>query len=395
MIIFEDAEKFCTDDEAFVVVTRVQRKIEDRSGASLSVALLFFLVCAIVGSVLIAAASVSMGRMKGIEQGEQERYAVDSAMELIAEKLGKGEVEFVASTNRKDVKETIKYKKDLEDSKPHKKGEIEERYIDGCLVDFENDWKFKISGYDTSGDDLPQLRKDIAYKIFFHYINPDNSSKSTSEKLLGSFYPSADENKFRNLQAKFNNDEDSEELKNFFLGKPKTTWDSISENDFRYISTGGTDTTLKEDPFIFSFQDSEGTDDVGEKLSVNVLFCIDTQFNITAVIYPYKSGNKTNPDLLKDASIYRIVMIPCTRADIKLNPGIIETTKKDDEEEKVTTTSVQHTVTLTVQWGNPVDGDESANKPLKASVVPPKGAEGEVYYSFFPEEFRKLAQNKE
>ena len=94
-------------------MSRVQRKIEDRSGASLSVALLFFLVCAIVGSILIAAASVSMGRMKDIEKGEQERYAVDSAMELIAEKLGNGEVTFAASTNRNDVKETIKYKKEL------------------------------------------------------------------------------------------------------------------------------------------------------------------------------------------------------------------------------------------------------------------------------------------
>ena len=390
-----------TEDEAFVMVTRVQRKIEDRSGASLSVALLFFLVCAIVGSVLIAAASVSVGRMKGIEQGEQERYAVDSAMNLIAEKLGKGEVEFVAYTNRKNVKETIKYKKELKDSKSHKKGEIEERYIDGCLDDFDNDWKFKISGYDTSGNDLSQFRQDIVYKIFSHYIIPDDASKSSSDgkstrkKLLGNFYPSTDRGEFSGLQDKLNNGEDAEELKNFFFGKPKTTWDCIPENDFRYISTSGMDTTLKEDPFIFSFKDSEGSDDVDKKLSVNVLFCIDTQFNITAVIYPYKSGNKTNPDLLKDASIYRIVMIPCTRADIKFNPGIIETTEKDDEEEKVTTTSVQHTVTLTVQWGNPVDGDESANKPLKASVVPPKGAEGEVYYSFFPEEFRKLAQKKE
>ena len=382
-------------------MSRVQRKIEDRSGASLSVALLFFLVCAIVGSILIAAASVSMGRMKDIEKGEQERYAVDSAMELIAEKLGNGEVTFAASTNRNDVKETIKYKKELKDSKSHKKGEIEESYIDGCLDDFDNDWKFKISGYDTSGNDLSQFRQDIVYKIFSHYIIPDDASKSSSDgkstrkKLLGNFYPSTDRGEFSGLQDKLNNGEDAEELKNFFFGKPKTTWDCIPENDFRYISTSGMDTTLKEDPFIFSFKDSKGSDDVDKKLSVNVLFCIDTQFNITAVIYPYKSGNKTNPDLLKDASIYRIVMIPCTRADIKFNPGIIETTVKDDEEEKVTTTSVQHTVTLTVQWGNPVDGDESANKPLKASVVPPKGAEGEVYYSFFPEEFRKLAQNKE
>ena len=384
-----------------MVMSRVQRKIEDRSGASLSVALLFFLVCAIVGSILIAAASVSMGRMKDIEKGEQERYAVDSAMELIAEKLGNGEVTFAASTNRNDVKETIKYKKELKDSKSHKKGEIEESYIDGCLDDFDNDWKFKISGYDTSGNDLSQFRQDIVYKIFSHYIIPDDASKSSSDgkstrkKLLGNFYPSTDRGEFSGLQDKLNNGEDAEELKNFFFGKPKTTWDCIPENDFRYISTSGMDTTLKEDPFIFSFKDSKGSDDVDKKLSVNVLFRIDTQFNITAVIYPYKSGNKTNPDLLKDASIYRIVMIPCTRADIKFNPGIIETTVKDDEEEKVTTTSVQHTVTLTVQWGNPVDGDESANKPLKASVVPPKGAEGEVYYSFFPEEFRKLAQNKE
>ena len=78
-------------------MSRVQRKIEDRSGASLSVALLSFLVCAIVGSVLIAAASVSMGRMKNIADGEQERYALDSAMEMLAEEMQGGEITLTAS----------------------------------------------------------------------------------------------------------------------------------------------------------------------------------------------------------------------------------------------------------------------------------------------------------
>lgn len=65
----------------------VRRKLHSNSGASLMVALLYFIVCAVVGSVIIAAASTSMGRMKNLRQSDKEREMLESATRLVVDGL--------------------------------------------------------------------------------------------------------------------------------------------------------------------------------------------------------------------------------------------------------------------------------------------------------------------
>ncbi len=60
-----------------------KQKMKSESGASLAVALLFFIVCAVVGSIIIAAAMSSAGRMSGIISADAQRYALDSARGLV------------------------------------------------------------------------------------------------------------------------------------------------------------------------------------------------------------------------------------------------------------------------------------------------------------------------
>ena len=50
-------------------------------------ALLFFIVCAVVGSIIIAAAMSSAGRMSGITSADNQRYALESARSLIEETM--------------------------------------------------------------------------------------------------------------------------------------------------------------------------------------------------------------------------------------------------------------------------------------------------------------------
>ena len=66
---------------------RIRNKIRSESGASLAVALLFFIVCAVVGSIIIAAAMSSAGRMSGITSADNQRYALESARSLIEETM--------------------------------------------------------------------------------------------------------------------------------------------------------------------------------------------------------------------------------------------------------------------------------------------------------------------
>ena len=62
---------------------RILTKLRSRTGASITFALLLFLVCAVLSSVIIVAASAAAGRMSGIAEADQRYYAVTSAAELL------------------------------------------------------------------------------------------------------------------------------------------------------------------------------------------------------------------------------------------------------------------------------------------------------------------------
>lgn len=90
----------------------VQRKLHDRSGATLTVALLFFIMCAAAGSVILAAATTSTGRLSQLQASDQNYYAVVSAAKLIRDEIdgqtisvGQTETKTVTTT-RKETKET-------------------------------------------------------------------------------------------------------------------------------------------------------------------------------------------------------------------------------------------------------------------------------------------------
>lgn len=65
--------------------------LRDTSGASIVIALVFFLICAIVGSAVVTAASVQAKAAQTHSDLQQSEYTMQSAAELVAKQLG-GEV---------------------------------------------------------------------------------------------------------------------------------------------------------------------------------------------------------------------------------------------------------------------------------------------------------------
>ena len=63
----------------------IRRKLRSERGASITFALLLFLVCAVVSSVAIVAATTSSGRLAQLGKMDQRYYAVNSAAELICD----------------------------------------------------------------------------------------------------------------------------------------------------------------------------------------------------------------------------------------------------------------------------------------------------------------------
>lgn len=65
----------------------IKNKIRSRKGASITFALLIFLVCAIISGVVIVAGSTAAGRMSQIAQSDQRYYAVTSAAGLLRDEI--------------------------------------------------------------------------------------------------------------------------------------------------------------------------------------------------------------------------------------------------------------------------------------------------------------------
>ena len=64
---------------------RIRKKLSARTGASITIALLLFLVCGVLCSVILTAGSAAAGRMSQVPESDQRYYAVTSAAELLQE----------------------------------------------------------------------------------------------------------------------------------------------------------------------------------------------------------------------------------------------------------------------------------------------------------------------
>lgn len=65
----------------------MKRKLQSRRGASITFALLLFLVCAVIGSVVLIAGTAAAGRVAGLAKSDQRYYSVTSAARLFEEKF--------------------------------------------------------------------------------------------------------------------------------------------------------------------------------------------------------------------------------------------------------------------------------------------------------------------
>lgn len=73
----------------------LNQKWNSQKGASLLIALLFFLLCLTVGTVVLTAAGASAGRLAGLRQEEQNYLTVSSAARMLRDKLEGAQAETV------------------------------------------------------------------------------------------------------------------------------------------------------------------------------------------------------------------------------------------------------------------------------------------------------------
>lgn len=85
-------------------MNEIRIKLRSEKGASISFALLLFLVCAVTGSVILAAATAAAGRLSRLVESDQRYYSVTSAAKMLKADLDNKTVQVV----RTEISETTK-----------------------------------------------------------------------------------------------------------------------------------------------------------------------------------------------------------------------------------------------------------------------------------------------
>ena len=77
----------------------LRRKLASRRGASITFALLLFLVCTVIGVIVLVAATAAAGRMSRLAESDARYYAVNSAAQLLREEIENGRVVVTRQSN--------------------------------------------------------------------------------------------------------------------------------------------------------------------------------------------------------------------------------------------------------------------------------------------------------
>ena len=70
-----------------MIIKSVSKKLKSNSGASLSIALLLFLVCTVLGSIILKSGTAASGRVADMARADARYYSVTSAADYLADAI--------------------------------------------------------------------------------------------------------------------------------------------------------------------------------------------------------------------------------------------------------------------------------------------------------------------
>ena len=301
----------------------VQRKLQDRSGATLTVALLFFIMCATAGSVILAAATTSTGRLAELQASDQNYYAVVSAAKLIRDEID-GQTIGVKQTETKTTTVTTSTDNggtpdDTSDDTIVEETKIEYAYSNPTFV-------YGTKDAHTNNLEFVDATGDKVYLLDALTCTSKNEA-GAAQKRTGSL---------TNVH-KTTNGSDSFVAKDELYGKTY----SDAQEAFTSPLMNGTD-RVYTDSFNLNVSGSTSGDDDLSGLKVNVRIVMSAQGAITAYL--------KNDDAIKSGNQYRLMLTVDAREDSAQSDAGHSgpTTNGDDTTESASVTRYSY-----VTWGNP------------------------------------------
>ena len=301
----------------------VQRKLQDRSGATLTVALLFFIMCAAAGSVILAAATTSTGRLAELQASDQNYYAVVSAAKLLRDEID-GQTIGVEQTEKKTTTVTTSTDNggtpdDTSDDTIVEETKIEYTYSNPTFVYGTKDAHTnKLKFVDATGDKV--------YLLDALTCTSKNEA-GAAQKRTGSL---------TNVH-KTTNGSDSFVAKDELYGKTY----SDAQDVFTSPLMNGTDHVYTDSFNLNVSGNTSGGDDLSA-LKVNVRIVMNAQGAITAYL--------KNDDAITSGNKYRLMLtVDAREGSAQSDAGHSgPTTNGDDTTESASVTRYSY-----VTWGNP------------------------------------------
>ena len=301
----------------------VQRKLYDRSGATLTVALLFFIMCAAAGSVILAAATTSTGRLAELQASDQNYYAVVSAAKLLRDEID-GQTIGVKQTEKKTTTVTTKTDNGGTPGDPSDDTIVEETTVTYTysvpkfVYGTENSRTGELEFEDATGDKV--------YLLDALTCTSKNEA-GAAQKRTGSL---------TNVY-KTTNGSDSFGAKDELNGKTY----SDAQDVFTSPLMNGTD-HVYTDNFNLNVSGSTSGDDDLSALKVNIRIVMNAQGAITAYL--------KNDDAITRGNKYRLMLtVDAREGSAQSDEGQSgPTTNGDDTTESASVTRYSY-----VTWGNP------------------------------------------
>ena len=154
-------------------MNRIKKKIKSNNGASITFALLIFLVCAVISGIVIVAATTSAGRMSKTTEMDQRYYAVTSAAELLKEYIDPEDPDNkerirVIMTRDTDITTTY-YGETVDDTKP--------TVLYGP-DSVPGEWSIEKEALEYEEETLENDTEDDDYGLIDDPVEPDNGDNN-------------------------------------------------------------------------------------------------------------------------------------------------------------------------------------------------------------------------
>ncbi len=160
----------------------LRNKLKSNTGASISIALLLFLVCTVVGAVVLTAATASAGRVSQLAEADQRYYSVTSAAAFLQKELNDKPVTIRREEIYESTVTTTYGTSDITDAEGNKIGEEPTVTVgDPVHVEPYPAYKTYVEETEYSGSlSLSFLEREALYLLFGDAVSLDAAAMNNS-----------------------------------------------------------------------------------------------------------------------------------------------------------------------------------------------------------------------